>query len=106
MAGERVQSETVPHQTVQCVEALPHVARRRAQVYSHAGRQVDHSRSRNTVSTVRRVFASTPVNIRSSSPSGRTNSKPAVAFPERASGGTSTIANFTRGRRAKRRRQL
>jgi hypothetical protein len=50
------------------VKASPHITRRRAQIYAHTRRQVNHWRSRNTVSTVRKVEASTPAPICKRSP--------------------------------------
>src|SRR5471030_1696365 len=77
VAGESVQFQVLPHQGVQPVKALAHVAGRKAQIHPHAGWQVNHTR--NASSTVRKVTASTPAPIRSRSPVASTSSRLASA---------------------------
>jgi len=71
MSGESIQLHHRVHQRVQPVEAPPHIARRGCQVHTHAGRQMDHRGSRNTLSTSHSVAASTPGAIRTRSPVGQ-----------------------------------
>src|SRR5207248_9701824 len=72
VSGEGVQSQVLADERVQTIEALAHVARRQAQIHSHAGWQVEHPRS--TSSTVRRVVMSTPAPMRNRSPVANTSS--------------------------------
>src|SRR5450755_607542 len=92
MPAKRVELHHRVHQRMQPIEAAPHIARRRRQVHAHAGRQMDHRGSRNTLNTSRSVTASMPGAIRSRSPEARTTSTAATAAG--ALRFVSTSANF------------
>src|SRR5436305_14903495 len=93
VSGNDIQLEVVADERVQTVKALAHVARRQAQVHTHAGWQVDHAR--NTSSTVRKVAASTPALMRSRSPVANASSSAASAARSSRRGLRSTKANRT-----------
>src|SRR5512140_2942401 len=76
--GEGVQLQVLADQRLQTVEALAHIARRKAEVHPHAGWQVDHLRSAS--STVRKVVISTPGPMRNRSPVANTSSSAASAM--------------------------
>jgi hypothetical protein len=95
--GERIQFQVLPHERIQPVEALAHIAGRQAQIHPHAGRQLNHTRSRNTPSTIRNVAASTPGAICIRSPVARTSSTGAFnvqPFPEVSTNANPTAALF------------
>ncbi len=87
MSGEGVQFHGLRHQRLESVEALAHVAGAGAEVNPHARRQVGHGCSRSTVSTVRRVAASTPQGMRRRQPALSSSSSGATGLRSDPVGG-------------------